>query len=91
MKKFISRHKGKALIGVGIAPMAYLAWKKRGTIWEKRERTQKPGVSEKNKKQVEESSGDSISIEKSPTDSPLGLKLTDSRKTEMIHMDCGLC
>ncbi len=85
VKKFISRHKGKALIGVGIAPMAYLAWKKRGTIWENVKELKNRAFPKKTK-QVEESSGDSISIEKSPTDSPLGLKLTDSRKTEMIHM-----
>jgi hypothetical protein len=33
IKKFLSSNKNKALIGAGLVPVIYLAWKSRATIW----------------------------------------------------------
>jgi len=69
--KFLSKHKGKSLIGAGLLPVAYLAWKKRDVIGEiikgKKEKTPLPKT-----ETVEEAL-------------PIKIKFTSSRKTDLVN------
>ncbi|MHB9028357.1 MAG: hypothetical protein ACYC9O_06280 [Candidatus Latescibacterota bacterium] len=71
IKKILSKHKGKALIGAGLVPVAYLAWKKRGVLWKGIK-----GLKEK-----------ALPKKAEPGDeaSRALMKLTDSRKTDLVN------
>jgi hypothetical protein len=71
IKKILFKHKGKALIGAGLVPVAYLVWKKRDGIWKGIK-----GIKEKVRpKKAELIDEDASTI----------VKLTDSRKTDMVN------
>jgi hypothetical protein len=71
IKKILSRHKGKALVGAGLVPVVYFAWKKRGSIWNG----------------IKGITGRMLPSKAEPGEamSPVILKLTDSRKTDMVN------
>ena len=69
--KFLSKHKGKSLIGAGLLPVAYLAWKKRDAIWERI-----AGKKEKTPPLKTETVEEAL---------PIKIKFTSSRKTDLVN------